>query len=200
MKGSKSKLIKYGPTIMIFFAVLGVFITANKNSYGFYTFKNSTFFLSNHSLYKINHKDYSSLREGDNVYYYEKSGNKYVIRSDKLIFKGATDSKPVYVLASKPDEVVLGERIVGKLALKSSVLGILSMVLTSRIVYFLFLILPLMLLMTYRFYNVITLPGERKVVSMPVKLSDNFVPLPKLRKRSQILTRAQRPSMQKGFS
>ena len=200
MKGSKSKLIKYGPTIMIFFAVLGVFITANKNSYGFYTFKNSTFFLSNQSLYKINHRDYSSLREGDNVYYYEKSGNKYVIRSDKLIFKGATDSKPVYVLASKPDEVVLGERIVGKLALKSSVLWILSMVLTSRIVYFLFLILPLMLLMTYRFYNVITLPGERKVVSMPVKLSDNFVPLPKLRKRSQILTRAQRPSMQKGFS
>lgn len=188
MKGKKQKLIRQLPTLIIFLAALGVFISANKNSYGFYTFRNSTFFLSNHSLYKINQKDFSSLNEGDNIYYYEKSNNKYVIKSDKLLFKGTTDSKPIYVLSSKPDEVVSSERIVGKLALKSSVLGVMSMVLTSRLFCFIFLIIPLMALMTYRFYNVITLPGE----IMPIKLNNDFVPLPKFKGKTKIPTRTQR--------
>lgn len=194
VRDKKQKLFKQATTLIIFLATLAIFISANKNVYGFYTFRNSTFFLSDHSLYKINQKDFSSLNEGDNIYYYEKSNNKYIIKSDKLLFKGTTNSKPIYVLSSKPDEVISGERIVGKLALKSSILGIVSTILTSRVFCFLFLIIPLMALMTYRFYNAITLPGE----IMPIKLNNDFVALPKFKSKSKIPTRAQRLSIQRG--
>ena len=161
---------------------------ANKNTYGFYSFKNSTFYMLGNSLCKIKHTDYSSMKEGDTIYYYEKAEKGYSIKSDKLLFKGATNTKPVYVLSSKPDEVIPSERIIGKLTLKSSVLGIFTKVFASKPMFFIFLILPLMFLMTYRFYNVMTVPGEKRFV----KLNDDFVPLPKFKTRNQILTRSQR--------
>lgn len=188
LKGKKQKIAKIAPYVLVFLAVLGIFIMTNKNTYGFYTFKNSTFFLNGNSLYRIKALDYSSIKKGDTIYYYEKAQKGYSIESDKLIFKGATNTKPVYVISSKPDEIVPSERIVGKLALKSSLLGIFARLLTSKTFFFMFLIMPLMLLMTYRFYNVLSIPGEKKFV----KLNNDFVPLPKLKGRNQILTRAQR--------
>ena len=188
LKGNKQKIVKLAPAVIMFFAILGVFVMSNKNIYGFYSFKNSTFYMLGNSLCKIKHSDYSSMNEGDTIYYYEKAQNGYLIKSDKLLFKGSTKTKPIYVISSKPDEVIPSERIIGKLALKSSVLGIFTKLFASKPMFFVFLILPLMFLMTYRFYNVMTVTSEKRFV----KLNDNFVPLPKFKTRTQILTRSQR--------
>ena len=153
LKGNKQIIIKLAPAVIIVLAVVGIFVMANKNVYGFYSFKNSTFYMLGNSLYKINHLDYSSMKEGDTIYYYEKAENGYSIKSDKLLFKGSTNTKAIYVLSSKPDEVIPSERIIGKLGLKSSILGIFTKVFASKSMFFIFLILEVFCIIYVNYFD-----------------------------------------------
>lgn len=169
------KLAKYSNALTIFFlvvALFGGFVMVNKNEYGFYNVGKSTYFLSDSKLYKIVE---SNLTKGDKVFYYDKDDLGYKIDSDKLVYA----SDDIFVVNSKPDEAINEKRIIGKLSYKSSVLGSILNIFSYQVNFMILVILPLILLLTYRFYNVINLPG----VSVPIKLGNNAYELPMLKRK-----------------
>ncbi len=175
------KLAKYSNALTIFFlvvALFGGFIMVNKNEYGFCNVGRATYFLSDSKLYKIVE---SNLARGDKVYYYDKDDLGYKIDSDKLTYA----SEDVFVVKSKPDEAIDGRRMIGKLSYKSTILGSVLNIFSYKINFMILVILPLILLLTYRFYNVISLPGNK----VPVKLGNMAYELPAL-KRKQITRRS----------
>lgn len=179
------KLAKYSNALTIFFlvvALFGGFVMVNKNEYGFYNVGKSTYFLSDSKLYKIVE---SNLTKGDKVFYYDKDDLGYKIDSDKLVYA----SDDIFVVNSKPDEVINEKRIVGKLSYKSSVLGSVLNIFSYKVNFMVLIVLPLILLLTYRFYNVINLPG----VSAPIKLGNNAYELPMLKRKK--LARRNEPAV-----
>ena len=179
------KLAKYSNALTIFFlvvALFGGFVMVNKNEYGFYNVGRSTYFLSDSKLYKIIN---TNLTKGDKVFYYDKDDLGYKIDSDKLVYA----SDDVFVVNSKPDEAINEKRIVGKLSYKSSVLGSILNIFSYKVNFMILIVLPLILLLTYRFYNVINLPG----VSAPIKLGNNAYELPMLKRKK--LARRNEPAV-----
>ena len=179
------KLAKYSNALTIFFlvvALFGGFVMVNKNEYGFYNVGKSTYFLSDSKLYKIIN---TNLTKGDKVFYYDKDDLGYKIDSDKLVYA----SDDVFVVNSKPDEAINEKRIVGKLSYKSSVLGSVLNIFSYKVNFMILIVLPLILLLTYRFYNVINLPG----VSVPIKLGNNAYELPMLKRKK--LARRNEPAV-----
>lgn len=179
------KLAKYSNALTIFFlvvALFGGFVMVNKNEYGFYNVGKSTYFLSDSKLYKIIN---TNLTKGDKVFYYDKDDLGYKIDSDKLVYA----SDDVFVVNSKPDEAINEKRIVGKLSYKSSLLGSVLNIFSHKVNFMILIVLPLILLLTYRFYNVINLPG----VSVPIKLGNNAYELPMLKRKK--LARRNEPAV-----
>lgn len=179
------KLAKYSNALTIFFlvvALFGGFVMVNKNEYGFYNVGRSTYFLSDSKLYKIIN---TNLTKGDKVFYYDKDDLGYKIDSDKLIYA----SDDVFVVNSKPDEAINEKRIIGKLSYKSSILGSVLNIFSYKVNFMILIVLPLILLLTYRFYNVINLPG----VSVPIKLGNNAYQLPMLKRKK--LARRNEPTV-----
>ena len=179
------KLAKYSNALTIFFlvvALFGGFVMVNKNEYGFYNVGRSTYFLSDSKLYKIIN---TNLTKGDKVFYYDKDDLGYKIDSDKLVYA----SDDVFVVNSKPDEAINEKRIIGKLSYKSSVLGSVLNIFSYKVNFMILIVLPLILLLTYRFYNVINLPG----VGAPIKLGNNAYELPMLKRKK--LARRNEPAV-----
>ena len=173
------KLAKYSNILTLFFLFISLFagfIMVNKNEYGFCNIGKTTYYLSDSKLYKLVNKD--NLSKGDKIYYVDKDDLGYTINSDKLVYAGVANKTAVYVLKSRPDEVITDKRIVGKLSYTSPLLGKVFNVLSYKINFIVLIILPLILLLTYRFYNVISLPSER----VPIKLGKKVYELPALRR------------------
>lgn len=163
-----SIIFDIGVVCLLTLTILVTFIIIKKNDFGYFQTGINTYIVDKNVLLKIKKSSYDELKKGDRIYYYIKNGDKYSVTSDIITFKGIAKDETVYVVKNSPNETILSERIIGKLDKSSRELGVLFNILTSNKGYFIFLIVPLMLLTIYKLYNTIDLP--KRNVESPIKL------------------------------
>lgn len=154
--------------VIIIFVILVTIFVLCKNKYGYTEIANYNFsYTDKNELLIIKKTD--SIKEKDNIYYYDVYKNKYVIRNDKVT---KIENSKYYISESTSIEK---NKIIGKSDKTIPVLGKLLSFLESKLGFILFVIIPLVIIFIYQIFKFVsTVKEERKEIedNKPEKKDD----------------------------
>lgn len=151
--------------IIIFVISITVFVLC-KNKYGYTEIANYNFsYISNTDTKYIDNtnkndlliiKKNRSIKQNDNIFYYDINKNKYVIRQSKVI---KIDSSSYYISDNTSIEK---DKIIGKSYKTIPKLGGIISFLETKLGFILFIIIPLVIIFIYQIYKFISTIKEER--------------------------------------
>lgn len=104
------------------------------------------------------------VKNGDVIYYYSVVDEQYVVKSGFVKNIITNDKEDVFVLDDQNNITVSSNRLIGTTMSSYSSIGDILDVLTSSVGFLVFVLLPIMLIFTYKIYELIIIVSkERKV-------------------------------------
>lgn len=151
--------------IIIFVISITVFVLC-KNKYGYTEIANYNFsYITNTDTKYIDNtnkndlliiKKNKSIKQNDNIFYYDINKNKYVIRQSKVI---KIDSSSYYISENTSIEK---DKIIGKSYKTIPKLGGIISFLETKLGFILFIIIPLVIIFIYQIYKFISTIKEER--------------------------------------